>query len=269
MLSEITPLVLTFNEAPNIERTLAKLTWAREIIVLDSYSTDATEAICRRFPNVKFLQRPFDSFAGQCNAGLEFVSTEWVLSLDADYVLTDPLLAEIGQLPPDGPMMAYIARFRYCVSGHPLRGTLYPPRPILFRTARGRYLQDGHAHRLTIDGRSKQLQGYVWHDDRKPLARWLSSQQSYARIEAEKLSGDPVRRSLADRLRRWIWPAAPAAFFYTLLVKGCLFDGWPGWHYVFQRTYFEVLLSLELLDRQLATGDTSSTVTPLETKSHD
>jgi hypothetical protein len=48
-----------------------------------------------------------------------------------------------------------------------------------------------------------------------------------------------------------IWPAAPAAFVSTLLAKGCLFDGWPGWFYALQRTYAELLLSLELLDRRL------------------
>jgi hypothetical protein len=174
-----------------------------------------------------------------------------VLSLDADYVLTEPLCDELRQLPADTDKAAYFTRFRYCIGGHPLRGSLYPPRAVLLRRVGAHYLQDGHAHRLVFDGPSEFLRGFILHDDRKPLARWLASQQSYARLEADKLlaqSGQPD--TFASRLRRWIWPAAPAAFLYAMLVKQCLFDGWPGLCYALQRTYFEVLLGLELLERR-------------------
>ena len=249
---QVTPLILTYNEAPNLGRTLDKLRWARGVLVIDSFSTDDTEAIARGFNNVVFIQRQFDSFAGQCNFGLERIKTDWVLSMDADYILTDELRDEIAELPSDPRVTAYFARFRYCVAGRPLRGTLYPPRAVLFQKARGHYVQDGHAHKLVFDGPSRFLKGHLLHDDRKPLSRWLESQRNYARLEAEKLLAHPEHaRSLADRLRRLIWPAAPAAFVYTLMVKGCLFDGWPGWFYTLQRTYAELLLSLELLDRRL------------------
>jgi glycosyltransferase involved in cell wall biosynthesis len=256
MLSEITPLILTLNEAPNIERLLDRLKWAREVVVLDSFSTDATEAIARRYSNVTFLRRAFDDHASQWNAGLDRISTRWVLSLDADYLVTDGLLDEISQLCAPPNVAAYFARFRYCIAGRPLRGSLYPPRAVLFQKAKARYLQDGHTQRLAFDGSSQFLHGQMLHDDRKPLARWLETQCHYARHEARKLvesSNEPL--SLADRLRRSIWPAAPAAFVYTLLVKGCLFDGWPGWYYVLQRTYAEMLLSLELLDRRMSQRD--------------
>ena len=254
---KITPLILTYNEEMNLSRALDRLLWADEVLVLDSLSTDGTKGIALRYPNVVFIERPFDSFAEQCNFGLQKSRTEWVLSMDADYILSEELLKEVAQLDPEAGVSAYFAHFRYCVAGRPLRGCLYPPRAVLFRKSRGRYMQDGHAHRLQFEGRSEFLSGCLLHDDRKPLARWLDSQQRYARQEAEKLlQRNSDARSLADRLRRWIWPAAPAAFVYTLLAKGCLFDGWPGWFYAMQRTYAELLLSLELLDRKLR-GSTS------------
>ena len=121
------------------------------------------------------------------------------------------------------------------------------------------------AHKLAIDGPSRPLLGYIFHDDRKPLSRWLESQRSYAALESRKLIAQPHRaKSTADRLRQWIWPAAPAAFFYTLLVKRCLLDGWPGWYYVLQRTYAELLLSLELLDHRLCGSDGHSTPTRVD-----
>ena len=74
-LSTITPLILTYNEAPNIDRTLASLTWASRIVVIDSQSTDATLAILSRYPQVEVFQRPFDTHAQQWNYGLEQVTT--------------------------------------------------------------------------------------------------------------------------------------------------------------------------------------------------
>jgi len=58
--------------------------------------------------------------------------------------------------------------------------------------------------------------------------------------------------NLADRLRRWIVPAPFMVFFYTLVVKGLIFDGWRGWYYVLQRTFAEILLSLRLIEAKLS-----------------
>jgi glycosyltransferase involved in cell wall biosynthesis len=253
IVSQITPVILTLNEAPNLRRTLECVRWAKEVIVVDSFSTDETEEIARSFPNVVFAQRRFDNHAAQWNSGCERVKTEWILSLDADYILTEELQAEILRLRPDATIAACFARFRYCIFGRALRASLYPPRAILFRRATCRYVQQGHTQVLAIDGPSAFLDGWVLHDDRKPLTRWVESQRRYAELEASKLTTHPEEcTSIADRLRRWIWPATPAAFFYTLLVKRCLLDGWAGWYYVLQRTYYELLLSLELLERRLS-----------------
>lgn len=270
MLSEITPTVLTFNEAPNLCRTLEKLQWAKQVVVLDSFSTDETERIARSFDNVVFIQRRFDCHTAQWNFGVDQVQTPWVFALDADYVVTSQLQDELAQLRPNPEISAYYARFRYCISGRPLRASLYPPRAVLFQKSRCRYVQDGHTQTLEIEGPTKFLQGYLLHDDRKPLSRWLDSQRGYARLEAQKLIENPKTvRSLADQLRRWIWPAAPAAFFYTLFVKRCLFDGWPGWFYALQRTYAELLLSLELLDRRLCSNDVPSVSPKVHSDHHD
>ena len=88
MLDQITPLILTYNETPNVDRTLKQLTWAKEIVVIESFSDDDTLEILSRYPQVKVFQRKYDSFASQCNFGLEKITSEWLLSLDADYVLT-------------------------------------------------------------------------------------------------------------------------------------------------------------------------------------
>lgn len=246
----VTPLIIACNERENIGRTLAALAWAREVLVLDSGSDDGTPDLARAaHPGVRVIQRPFDSFARQCNFGLAQVRTPWVLSLDADYVLTPGLAEEIAALAEPPPEVAgYRAAFRYCIWGRPLRATLYPPRAVLYRRERARYEDEGHGHRVRLDGAVLPLAGRIDHDDRKPLARWLRSQDRYMVIESRSLlAADPARLNAADRLRRRVYYAPAVIFLYLLIGRGLALDGWAGWFYVLQRTLAETLLSLRLL----------------------
>jgi len=252
LIEAITPLLITFDEAPNIVRTLDKLVWARRIVVVDSGSTDGTLDILARYPQVTLFKRAFDSFADQCNFGLDQVESEWVLSLDADYEMSDRLIEEMSNLRDVEGIAGYRASFVYRIHGRPLRGALYPPRIVLYRAKNARYANEGHGHRVTLCGDVGALSGVIYHDDRKPLSRWLTSQQSYARIEADYLlKADACVLSAPDRLRRLAWPAPIVVFFYVLVVKGCLFEGWPGWYYTLQRMLAECMIALELIDRRL------------------
>lgn len=253
-LADITVLVLTFNEAPNIGRCLDRLTWARRVVVLDSLSSDDTVEIARRYANVEIHTRAFDDHASQWNHGLSLTTTTWVLSLDADYIVPESFSAEALEATSDRDVTAAFARIRYCVFGRPLRASLYPPRAVLFRRETCRYEADGHTQRLLVPGRSITLDTPFDHDDRKSLNRWLDSQGKYSRLEAAKLLSKPAL-TFQDRLRLTIVLAPPAIFIYTLVVKRGLLDGWPGWYYTLQRTLAEALLSLHLLDRKLRGRD--------------
>ena len=246
-LAGITPLILTYNEEPNLERCLNRLTWATRVIVLDSGSSDGTVNIAKRFGNATLLVRPFDDHTTQWNFGVEACESEWVLALDADYVLGAGFEQEMEQLQPMAD--AYEAAFRYLVGGQSLRTSLYPPRAVLFRKDRCRYIQDGHTQILHVPGNRGNLSTRIDHDDRKPLSRWVVSQDRYAALEAQKLLSTPSHElRLQDRLRRTGWAAIPATLIYTLLIKRTLFDGWRGWFYALQRTFAEILLALRLIE---------------------
>jgi glycosyltransferase involved in cell wall biosynthesis len=247
--SEITPLIITYNEAPNIERTLSKLLWARRIVIVDSGSSDETAQIARRYGQVDVIEHAFTDFASQCNFGLSRIETPWVLSLDADYELSDDLVREIGDLaPPENAVAGYRARFVYRVLGRPIRGALYPPRTVLYRKDRARYRNEGHGHRVEVEGAVRDLGGVIYHDDRKPLDHWFVAQLRYSREEAEYLIATPRSQlKWVDRIRLLAWPAPFASFFYILLGKGCLLDGWPGLYYALQRVVAETLIAIYLL----------------------
>ncbi|MEH1836069.1 MAG: glycosyltransferase family 2 protein [Nostoc sp.] len=251
MLKQITPLILIYNEAPNIKRTLQQLTWAEKIIVIDSYSTDKTLEILNSYPQVHLLQREFDTHTRQWNYGLEQVQSPWVLSLDADYIVTNELISEIAALPVDGKIDGYFARFKYCVFGKPMRSSILPPRQVLFRKSKVTYIDDGHTQLLQLFGNSATLSAYIHHDDRKPLNRWLWAQDRYTVLEVKKLLETPTSElSLGDRIRRQKILAPFIILFYCLIIKGGILDGWHGWYYAFQRVLAEILLSIRLIEAE-------------------
>ncbi|MCS3953186.1 glycosyltransferase family 2 protein [Salinibacter ruber] len=260
--TSITPLILTYNEEANIDRTLDRLTWADRIVVVDSYSDDATTEIVGSYENVDLVEREFDHFADQCNFGLEQIDTEWVLSLDADYVCSEALITEIRVLPATPSVNGFSAEFVYCVFGEPLRSNLYPPRTVLYRREKAEYHRDGHGHHVQVDGAVGELSAPIYHDDRKSLDRWLDNQRRYARLEAEKLTQDGDV-GITDRLRQTDVFVPLLTPLYCLFVQGLILDGWAGWHYTLQRTYAELLLALVRVDQRLRDEDYEERSSPL------
>lgn len=251
MLEQITPLILTYNEAPNIGRTLERLSWAGEIVVLDSFSDDETLEIVSQFSNARVFQRKFDDFASQWNFGLSEtgMATEWVLGIDADFILTDEAIEELKSLRPASTVDAYKAQLTYCIHGHHLRSGLLPPLTVLYRRLATQFSADGHTYRVEFKGDVGMLKSRILHDDRKPLGRWIAAQQNYTELEGRKLlASDPHQLSFPDRLRRLRIVAPTAVLFYCLIVRGGVLDGWPGFYYAFQRMFAELLLSLYLLE---------------------
>jgi glycosyltransferase involved in cell wall biosynthesis len=250
MLDQITPLILTYNEAPNIARALERLSWAKDIVVVDSFSDDDTLEIVSSFPHVRVFQRTFDCHRNQWQFGLSEtgITTPWVLALDADYVLSNELVSELENLRPEKQNAGYRANFVYCIKGRKLHSGIYPPVTVLYRREAASYVQDGHTQRVDLEGTIEDLRSPMFHDDRKSLKRWFRSQANYTALEAQKLLvADIAELGLADRLRRWRFIVPPAMLFYCLIVRGGVLDGWAGFYYAFQRVVAELMLSLHLI----------------------
>ena len=256
-LDKVGVLILTFNEAPNIGRTLDALAAFPEVTVLDSGSTDDTLAIAGRYPNVRVCHRPFENHSAQWNYGLAAcgLQREWVLALDADYVLPAILVEEIAALKPPADVAGYRTAFTYWILGKPLTRSLYPPVTTLYRRTGAHYEQDGHTQRVKLGGAVLSLEGRIAHDDRKPLAHWLAAQDRYARLECDLLLGKQWSAlTWRDRLRRlkfitpWLVP------LYCLTAGRGLLDGRAGLYYALQRGVAEAVLSLKLLERQMFKG---------------
>lgn len=257
MLDQITPLILTFNEGPNIGRTLDRLAWARDVVVVDSFSSDDTLSIIGRYSNARVHQRKFDDHARQWNFGLTqtAIGSDWVLALDADYIVTEEFLREVQALTPEDDIVGYRVKFKYCIDGQPLRAAVYPPVAVLYRRKFAEYLSDGHTQRIRLSGRVVDLKNPIHHDDRKPLQHWLHAQCRYMQLEADKLRGLRFSElAVQDRARKLIFIAPIAMFFYCAIAKGNILDGRAGLFYALQRTVAEGILSLFLLHSLLSSN---------------
>ena len=251
MLGDITPVLLTFNEAANIGRTLSRLTWANDIVIVDSGSTDETVSILAGFPQVRIFHRPFDTHANQWRYATQEtgIITNWILRLDADYEVTEALTVELSRLDADAPVGAYRISFDYAIFGRKLISSLYPPNTILLRKGRFSVLDKGHTEAWAVQGPVKSLEARIVHDDRKSTEQWMLSQGRYMRRELAHLQVEGAG------LRAWLRlnpPLMPLVmFFYCLFVKGLILNGRAGIFYSLQRLIAEAALLLMVLEERL------------------
>jgi hypothetical protein len=251
MLFDITPVLLTFNEASNIGRTLACLTWAKDIIVVDSGSTDDTISIVAAFPQVRLFHRPFDSHGNQWRYATQKtgIRTNWILRLDADYEVTDSLRDELSHLDVNANVDAYRISFNYAIFGQKLVSSLYPSNTVLLRNGKFSVADRGHTEAWTVHGPVKNLSARIVHDDRKPTDQWMVAQGHYMRRELAYLQTNDSELKSWLRLRPPLMPLA--VFFYCLFVKGLILNGRAGLFYALQRFTAEAALSLMVLEERL------------------
>ena len=251
MLDHITPVLLTYNEEANISRTLSHLTWAKDIVVVDSGSTDKTLAIVANCAQVRVFNRPFDTHGNQWRYAVQetAIATPWILRLDADYQLTDALITELARLDPDAPVSAYQIAFEYAIFSNKLLSSLYPPNTILLRKGQFSVWDKGHTEAWTVEGPIEKLNSRIIHDDWKPTEQWLNAQGRYMRRELG------ILQTKRNKLTGWLRLQPPfmpiAVFLYCLFAKGLVLNGRPGMFYALQRLIAEATLSLMVLEQQL------------------
>ena len=235
----VTATVITFNESANLRAALESVSWADEIVGVDSESTDVTAAIARGFTD-QVVVRPWPGYIAQKNFAAEHATHDWILSLDADERISPALAEEIrAQLrQPGGPATrtlrggvetAAAAGYRMprvtFHLGRWIRSTdWYPDYQLRLydrRRARwaGRYVHES----VTADGPVVDLRGEILHYAYRDLAHHFQTMDRYTTLAARQMFEDGRRAGLLDLA---VHP--PAAFLRNYVLRGGFRDGIPG-----------------------------------------
>ena len=229
------PLSVTI-VAQDEERTVAQVLAsvqeiADEIIFLDSGSTDRTVDIAKKF-GVRFYEQPWLGYAEQKNKAIDLASGEWILSLDADEVLTPPLVDEIRGLLKRG-VPEEIAGFKIprvlYIGDVPVRGGgFYPDAQLrLIRKGRGRFQPRVVHESIKVNGKVKQLKNAMLHYAYKDVAQFADTMDRYARLSAQHYlehENTAWRRSRLNEVLNPLW-----TFFYREIVRGGFLHGALCW----------------------------------------
>jgi glycosyltransferase involved in cell wall biosynthesis len=197
MRKTLSVAVITRNEEINLERTLGTIAWADEIVIVDSGSTDGTEQIARKF-NARFFDEPWKGFAAQKNSALEKCGCDWVLSLDADEMLSDTLAKEIWTvLHDESAPEGYLIPRRNLFLGRWIRhGGFYPdPKLRLFRRGSAEFETRPVHEKVHFVGKAGRLKGDLVHYAYPTLAVYLEHMDRYSTLGAlgsRKRTGDLV-----------------------------------------------------------------------------
>lgn len=221
----VTATVITLNEAANIQAALESLSWADEIIVVDSQSTDDTVAIARRFTD-KVIVRPWPGYIAQKNFAAEQASHDWIFSLDADERVTPGLAAEIKSLLAAEPACAgyRVPRVTFHL-GRWMRSTdWYPDYQLRFYDRRRAKWTGKHVHEsVKAEGPVEDLRGELQHYAYRDLAHHFQTMDRYTTLAARQMFEEGRRAGFFDLM---VHP--PAAFLRNYILRGGILDGVPG-----------------------------------------
>ncbi|MDO8671557.1 MAG: glycosyltransferase family 2 protein [Dehalococcoidia bacterium] len=199
-MPSLSAVVITRNEERHIADCLGTLTWADEIVVLDSCSTDATVKIAGRFTN-QVHQRAFTNFSDQRNAALMLAQSDWILFVDADERCTPELAKEvrlnIHDRPddPDLPRGFWIPRRNFILGKWIKHAGWYPDHQLrLLMRGQASYDATREVHEFPIvPGKVDYLSNPIIHYNYERLSQLLAKQNYYSTYEARTMHGKGIR----------------------------------------------------------------------------
>jgi glycosyltransferase involved in cell wall biosynthesis len=183
---KVSAVIITCNESRNIRRTLSKLHWCDEVVIVDSYSTDDTVAICEEF-GCRIFFKTFEGYGAQKKYAVSKAGNDWILCIDADEVLSDALIIEIlAALGGNHSFAAYELpmnlvfldkEFRYGKESRRYFLRLFNKQSAGFN--------EGLVHeKIEVEGRTGRMENKILHYSYDDIGQWHEKCGNYTTLGA-------------------------------------------------------------------------------------
>ena len=240
---KLTVIVLCYNVEKSIEACLKSVVWADEILVVDSFSTDRTLEIARRYTD-RILQHEYINYATQMNWTIPQATYDWVLILDSDERLSPELADEIQDLLMRGfDKDGYLIRRENNLFGERVRFSGWGNEKVsrLFRREIGRY-QEKRVHAKVELKDSGVLKNPLIHDSVDSIEGWLSKINRYSTWKAQDKYEKRVPMPILQMIFR-----PPFRFFKDFVFRLGILDGWRGFLIASMSAYAELSMTAKLV----------------------
>jgi len=242
-------IIIAKDEANHIARCLESISWANEIIIFDSGSTDNTVAICKKYTPYIY-ETDWPGFGLQKQRALDKATGKWVFSIDADEQVSKELKIEIQQAIQQEQIQGFeIPRLSSYCGRQMKHGGWWPDYVLrLFQRKSGHFTGDLVHERIIVDGNIQKLQKPLLHEAFVNPDEVLHKINSYSSLGAKKLFEQGKSTTLGTALLRGGW-----TFFRTYFLKAAFLDGAQGLMLAISNTegtYYKYLKLLELQNKQ-------------------
>jgi glycosyltransferase involved in cell wall biosynthesis len=222
----LSAIVIAMNNERTIRRCIESVSWADEIVVVDSGSTDRTVDICRELGATVHVTSDWPGHGPQKNRALDLATLDWVLSIDSDEWVTPGLREEIGRaITAAGAHCGYAIPRRSTFYGREMRHSGWWPDYVLrlFRRDSGRFTDDHTHERLLVEGAVARLEAPIMHEAITDLDQMLDKMNAYSTASARMKLAQGKRGSLVAAVAHGLW-----AFFRTYVLRLGFLDGREG-----------------------------------------
>ncbi|WP_247233775.1 glycosyltransferase family 2 protein [Telluribacter sp. SYSU D00476] len=246
-MTPISVVIITYNEAQALPLTLRSVAWADEIIVVDSGSTDATVALAEGM-GARVFHRSFDGYGSQKRYAVGQATHDWILSIDADEVVSPELTLEIQQVLRQGPgCQGYRFPISLVYQGRLLRHSgEYNKRFLrLFDRRTGNYTTDNVHEKVVVTGKVGTLSNRIYHYSFENITDHFLKIDRYTTIAAHAMHQRGKRSSRLKAVFR-----LPLTFLRIYILRLGILDGYEGFLWALYMSVYTMTKYTKLVELQ-------------------
>ncbi|MCC8166450.1 MAG: glycosyltransferase family 2 protein [Planctomycetes bacterium] len=223
-MATVTAFIMTLNEEEMLPRCLKRLTWADEILVVDSHSTDKTVDIAQSF-GARIIARDFAGFGPTTNFGQDEAKSDWIFHVDADELVTTRLQKAVQDtVAANPPEDIFSVHLDSVVFGRRLKSSSWSGEyPRLWRRGALRFEGAVHPQRIISGKMGGRLDGVMLHYPYRSVAKYFEKSESYSNLWALKAKDKGRRSGLAKATVSGAWRV-----FHDYFIRGGIRDGRVG-----------------------------------------